>query len=108
MVGLPHPANFATASIVKRVGPSLASTSVAAAMIAWCSSGLRRFPVLGRVGALFFRAIREALFSETSSQANKNGFGGRSGGTLVGRRNIKALDVLLMLRYVTSYRESLL
>lgn len=28
--------------------------------------------------------------SETSSQANKNGFGGRSGATLVGRRITKA------------------
>jgi hypothetical protein len=34
------------------------------------ASGLRRFPVLGRVGAVSFRAIREALFSETSSQSN--------------------------------------
>ena len=54
MVGLPHPANFATASIVKRVGPSLASTSVAAAIIAWCSTGLRRFPVLGEQKPTFF------------------------------------------------------
>ena len=87
--GSAHPANFATASMVKRVGPSLASTCIAASIIAWCSSGLRRFPVLGSLGADLFRAMGEGRFSETWSQANKNGFGGRSGGTLVGRRIIK-------------------
>src|SRR5258708_40092004 len=105
MVGLPHPANLATASIVKRVGPSLANTSVAASIIAWCSSGLRRFPVLGRAGADFFRGMGESRFSETSSQANKEGFKGWSGGRLVGKRIIKAFDSLVRLRYVRSYHE---
>jgi hypothetical protein len=43
----------------------LASTSVAAAIIAWCSTGLRWFPVLGRAEADLFRAMGEGRFSET-------------------------------------------
>src|ERR1700722_19068692 len=106
MVGLPHPANFATASIVKRVGPSLASTSVAAAIIAWCRTGLRRFPVLGRAIADFLRGMGKGRWNKTSSQANKGAFDDRSGGRLVAGLLIKELDASLVLRYVTSYHEA--